>query len=293
MTQKPNPANDRIVLVTGPSGAGRSTAINALEDLGFESIDNMPLSLVPRLLEARPLDNPLALGIDIRNRDFSVPALLDMARDFAGDADGETALLYLDARADVLLRRFSETRRRHPFSGNDSPAVGVEQELALLAPLRERADVLIDTSDMSPHDLRRALTHWFSMEETGAPLISLHSFSYRRGLPQELDMAFDVRFLANPHWEADLRPLDGRDNRVSDYIQTDLRFQPFFQRVSELVLSLLPAYIDEGKAHLAIGFGCTGGKHRSVAMVEKIANTLAEAGWQVSIRHRELERRGK
>ena len=252
----------------------------------------MPLSLLPRLLEGHPLDHPLALGIDIRNRDFSVPALLDIARGFAGSSAGETALLYLDARADVLLRRFSETRRRHPFSGNDAPSVGVEPELALLAPLRERADVLIDTSDMSPHDLRRALTHWFSTEESGAPLISLHSFSYRRGLPQDVDMAFDVRFLANPHWESELRPLDGRNEKVAAYIEADPRFQPFFDRVSELVLSLLPAYIDEGKAHLAIGFGCTGGKHRSVAMAEKMANTLAEAGWQVSIRHRELERGG-
>ena len=292
MTETKDPSSVRIVLVTGPSGAGRSTAINALEDLGFESIDNMPLSLLPRLLEGRPLDRPLALGIDIRNRDFSVPALMEIARDVSGDPEGGTALLYLDARAEVLLRRFSETRRRHPVSGNDAPSVGVEHELALLAPLRERADVLIDTSDMSPHDLRRALTHWFSTEDSGGPLISLHSFSYRRGLPQELDMAFDVRFLANPHWETELRALDGRDARVSDYVQQDPRFAPFFERVTELVLSLLPAYIDEGKAHLAIGFGCTGGKHRSVAMVEKVANTLAEAGWQVSIRHRELERRG-
>ena len=283
----------QITLVTGPSGAGRSTAINALEDLGFEAIDNLPLTLLPRLLDGRPLERPLALGIDTRNRDFSVPALLDAADDLAGQAAYTGRLLYLDCRAEVLLRRFSETRRRHPFAQDDAPAEAVERELPLLAPVRERADILIDTSEMTPHDLRAALTQWFG-EKTGEALaVTVQSFSYKRGLPQDLDIALDVRFLANPHWEACLRPLDGRDAAVADFVAKDPAFAAFFDRLTALLLSLLPAYAAEGKTYLSIGLGCTGGQHRSVAVAEKLTKRLAEAGWQVSIRHRELERRGR
>ncbi|MEM9427824.1 MAG: RNase adapter RapZ [Pseudomonadota bacterium] len=283
----------QITLVTGPSGAGRSTAINALEDLGFEAIDNLPLTLLPRLLDGRPLERPLALGIDTRNRDFSVPALLEAADDLAGQAAYTGRLLYLDCRAEVLLRRFSETRRRHPFAQDDAPAEAVERELPLLAPVRERADILIDTSEMTPHDLRAALTQWFG-EKTGEALaITVQSFSYKRGLPQDLDIALDVRFLANPHWEACLRPLDGRDAQVAAFVAKDPAFAAFFDCVTELLLSLLPAYAAEGKTYLSIGLGCTGGQHRSVAVAEKLTKRLAEAGWQVSIRHRELERRGR
>lgn len=283
----------QITLVTGPSGAGRSTAINALEDLGFEAIDNLPLTLLPRLLDGRPLERPLALGIDTRNRDFSVPALLEAADDLAGQAAYTGRLLYLDCRAEVLLRRFSETRRRHPFAQDDAPAEAVERELPLLAPVRERADILIDTSEMTPHDLRAALTQWFG-EKTGEALaVTVQSFSYKRGLPQDLDIALDVRFLANPHWEACLRPLDGRDAQVAAFVAKDPAFAAFFDRVTALILSLLPAYAAEGKTYLSIGLGCTGGQHRSVAVAEKLTKRLAEAGWQVSIRHRELERRGR
>ena len=283
----------QITLVTGPSGAGRSTAINALEDLGFEAIDNLPLTLLPRLLDGRPLERPLALGIDTRNRDFSVPALLDAADDLAGQAAYTGRLLYLDCRAEVLLRRFSETRRRHPFAQDDAPAEAVERELPLLAPVRERADILIDTSEMTPHDLRAALTQWFG-EKTGEALaVTVQSFSYKRGLPQDLDIALDVRFLANPHWEARLRPLDRRDAQVAAFVAKDPAFAAFFDRVTALILSLLPAYAAEGKTYLSIGLGCTGGQHRSVAVAEKLTKRLAEAGWQVSIRHRELERRGR
>lgn len=283
----------RIVLVTGPSGAGRFTATRALEDLGFEPIDNMPLSLLPRLLDGRALERPLALGIDIRTRGFSVSALIEAAEEIAGTGAYEVTLLYLDARPDILLRRFSETRRRHPVSGNDAPGVGVERELALLAPLRERADILIDTSALSPHDLRAALARWFGGGTDAGLAVSLQSFSFKRGLPQEFDCVFDVRFLANPHWDEALRPLDGRDLRVATFVENDPRFDGFFARVAGLLTETLPAYRDEGKAHFTVGFGCTGGRHRSVATAEKMANALAEAGWRVSIRHRELERSDK
>ncbi|MBT8455359.1 MAG: RNase adapter RapZ [Rhodobacteraceae bacterium] len=284
------PRSARIALVTGPSGAGRSTAINALEDMGFEAIDNLPLTLLPRLLDGRPLERPLALGIDTRNRDFSVRACLEAMDNLAAQDVYQGSLLYLDCRDDVLVRRYSETRRRHPFAPTGTPAAGIERELAILGPLRERADILIDTSELSPHDLRAALARRFAGDGETGLAISLQSFSYKRGLPQELDCAFDVRFLANPHWVEDLRPLDGRDPAVVAHITADPVFETYFAKLADLVLTTLSAFADEGKTHLSIGLGCTGGKHRSVAVTEKLANTLAEAGWRVSIRHRELER---
>jgi UPF0042 nucleotide-binding protein len=285
------PTTRRVTLVTGPSGAGRSTAINVLEDLGFEAIDNLPLTLMPRLLDGRPLDRPLALGVDTRNRDFSVDALTRAISDLSGYPTYEALLLYLDCRPDVLLRRYSETRRRHPYAPDGTPSDGIAREMALVGPLKDRADLLVDTSDMSPHDLRAALERHFGGKEGDDMAISVQSFSYKRGVPQDLDTVFDVRFLNNPHWIPDLRPLDGRNALVSDYIREDARTGPFLEKVTGLLTFLLPAHREEGKTHVAVGFGCTGGKHRSVAMAETVANTLAEAGWRVSIRHRELERR--
>ncbi len=279
-----------LVIVTGPSGAGRSTALNALEDLGFEAIDNLPLSLLPRLLDGRPLERPLALTLDTRNRDFTADALTGALTALRADAAYTSTLLYLDCRAEVLLRRFSETRRRHPFSQDGAPAVGIRREQDLLAPLRGEADHLIDTSDMSPHDLRTALDKRYGAPAGPGLQITVESFSYKRGLPQDIDTAFDVRFLANPHWVKALRPLDGRDPRVASHVASDPRFDSFYDRVLDLVLLLLPAYLDEGKTHLSIGFGCTGGRHRSVTLAEKLGQSLADKGWRVSIRHRDLER---
>lgn len=282
----------RLVLVTGPSGAGRSTALNALEDLGYEVIDNLPLSLVPRLLDGPPMGAPLALGLDPRNRDFSVAAMTDMAQQLRSNPGLETEILYLDCQADVLLRRFSETRRRHPLAPAESPADGVSRELDLLIPVRALADTLIDTSDMTLHDLRAEMARWFGQEQDGSRLaVSVHSFSYKRGVPRGSDMVFDCRFLRNPYWEPSLRGLTGQSAEVAAYIAQDPRFEPFYAKVLDLAEMLLPAYLDEGKSHLSIAFGCTGGQHRSVAVAEKLSNALAEAGWRVSKRHREMERR--
>lgn len=291
-TPRPDPREaPRLVFVTGASGAGRMTAINALADLGFETIDNLPLGLLDRLLAGGPLARPMALGIDTRNRDFTADGLVETVDRLGRDGALRVDLLFLDCRAEVLVRRYSETRRRHPMAPAENPGVGIERELVLLAPVRARADILLDTSDLSPHELRAELTRLFEGRE-GAPLaISVQSFSYKRGLPRGTDLVFDVRFLANPHWEAALRPLDGRDPAVVDYVTSDPRFSGFFDRVSELVHWLLPAYIAEGKTYLTIGFGCTGGQHRSVAVAERLATTLGDEGWPVSVRHRELERR--
>lgn len=283
----------RVVLVTGPSGAGRSTAIRALEDLGFEVIDNLPLSLLPRLVEGPPLTRPLALGLDVRNRDFGTDALLGLIDRLAGREDLAAQVLYLDAAAEVLIRRYSETRRRHPLALDGAPEAGILRERALLAPVRARADVLIDTGGLTVHDLRAALDREFGPRE-GRPLgVTVESFSYKRGMPPGLDIVMDCRFLRNPHWDEALRPRDGRDPAVAAYMAADPAYAPFLRRLTDLVLSLLPAYRAEGKAHLAIGLGCTGGQHRSVAVGEALANALAVGGWQVSKRHRELERRAE
>ena len=284
------PTASRRVLVTGPSGAGRTTAIRALEDLGYEAIDNLPLSLTPLLLGASSVDRPMALGIDARNRDFSTAALIEMIDTWGADRNRPLEVLYLDCSPDVLMNRFSETRRRHPMAPAETPRDGIVREFDLLEAVRARADMLIDTTEMSPHDLRAEIERLFATVARRALAVSVHSFSYKRGLPRGLDMVFDTRFLNNPYWDGKLRGFSGLDKPVQDYVAADPRFDGFFQRIVELMLMLLPAYVEEGKSYLAIGFGCTGGQHRSVTMTERVAMALAEGGWQVSIRHRELER---
>ena len=280
-----------IVLVTGPSGAGRSTAVKALEDLGYEVIDNLPLSLLPRLLDGPPPGRPLALGIDVRNRDFGTNALIETIDQLARNPELTSQVLYMDAGEEELVRRYSETRRRHPLAPAGPPLAGIAAEKELLTPVRARADVLIDTTGMSPHDAKAEVERWFGTAEGGKLGVTLHSFSYKRGLPRGMDIVMDCRFLRNPHWEESLRKLDGRDAAVADYVAADPRFAAFFSQVKALIDLLLPAHKDEGKAHLSIGFGCTGGQHRSVAMTEQMAQALAQDGWHVSKRHRELERR--
>lgn len=280
----------QLVLVTGPSGAGRSSAINVLEDLGYEAIDNLPLGLWSRLLDGPTPDRPLALGVDARNRDFSTAALIEKIDTLADQPELAPQLLYLDCAPDVLLRRFSETRRRHPLSPAESPEIGVRRELDLLQAIRDRADILIDTTELNIHQLREEVERWFAPGGARPLSVSVHSFSYKRGLPRGIDMVFDCRFLSNPYWVPELRQHDGRDGPVQTHIQTDARFLPFYERVLDLTRMLLPAYVEEGKSHLSIAFGCTGGQHRSVALAETLAKALAQDGQQVSIRHRELER---
>lgn len=281
----------RIVLVTGPSGAGRSTAIHALEDLGWEVIDNLPLSLIERLTEGDGHGRPMALGIDVRNRDFNATALIELVDRLTRSTRVDLEVLYLDCAPAELIRRYSQTRRRHPLAQSETPEDGILREIDLLTPIRARADHLIDTTEMTPHELKADVARWFARGEAPHLSVSLQSFSYKRGLPRGLDMIFDVRFLANPHWVADLRDRDGRDPTVIAHVRSDPRFHVFFAKLADLVNFLLPAQLEEGKAHLSIGFGCTGGQHRSVVLVELLARHLAEAGWAVSKRHRELERR--
>lgn len=293
MTKDPFVSPDsRLLLVTGASGAGRSTAIKALEDFGFEAIDNLPLSLLERVVDNPGASPPLAVGIDVRNRDFSADGVVELL-DRLAVSDVQAELLFLDCRHEVLIQRYSETRRRHPLAPSETPDIGIARETELLIPVRARADHLIDTSAMTPHDLRNDIARLFAMDGAARLAVSVESFSYKRGLPRGVDMVFDVRFLANPHWERELRALDGRDPKVSNYVIQDEKFADFLERVTGLLKSLLPAFMEEGKTYVSVAVGCTGGQHRSVAVAEVLAKELAQDGWQVSTRHRELERRNK
>lgn len=289
MESQPHITN--IVLVTGPSGAGRSTAINVFEDLGYETIDNMPLSLIPRFLNGPPLGRDIALGMDVRTRDFDVKGVLELI-DMITEQQGFTcSLFYVDCSAEVLLRRFSETRRRHPLTPDGTPSVGIANEKDLLTALRSRADVLINTTDLSVHDLRAEITSNFGGTDGAHLAVNLQSFSYKRGVPRGIDMVLDCRFLRNPYWDVSLRGMSGMDQAVRDYVQQDERYDAFFDQTVKMAELLLPAYREEGKAHFTIGLGCTGGQHRSVTLTEELARALGEQGWQVSVRHREMERR--
>lgn len=284
--------NTPVVLVTGPSGAGRSTVINAFEDLGYETIDNIPLALLPRLIAGPSEARPMALGIDVRTRDFTVSGVLDAYETFASADVMEPSLLYVDCQTDALLRRYSETRRRHPMAPDETPLRGIEMEMKLIEELRSRADVLIDTTTLTPHDLKAEIGTLFSAPGAGGLAVSVQSFSYKRGIPRGIDMVMDCRFLRNPYWDNSLREKTGRDADVLAYVSKDPNFAAFFEQLTNMARLLLPAYRDEGKAHFSIGLGCTGGQHRSVAVAESLAKALEQEGWQVSKRHREMERRG-
>jgi RNase adaptor protein for sRNA GlmZ degradation len=279
-------ATRELVLVTGMSGAGRSTALSILEDLGYESIDNLPLDLLPPLIEGGR--RPLALGIDIRTRGFAVTPLLEqLERDLSGTGVHLT-LLFLDCDDTVLARRYKETRRRHPLAHNRPVTVGIAAERNLLSALRARADLVIDTSALAPADLRHLLAGRFGRRGVDEMTVCVTSFAYRNGLPREADLVFDVRFLRNPHYDPDLQPLSGRDEAVARFISEDPNLEPFFAKLTALLECLLPDYRREGKTYLTIALGCTGGRHRSVAMAERLAEWLASRSESVTLLHRDL-----
>ena len=279
---------DRVVVVTGMSGAGRTTCLKILEDLGFEAVDNLPVNLLGRVLrEDAAGPERLAIGMDSRTRGFAaerVLAALSQAR-----ASGRTCLLFVECDDEVLRRRFTETRRRHPLA--DLPGVGdaLAAERELMAPVKLAADLLIDTSDLSLPDLRRLLTGRFGTESLGLT-ITVMSFAYRNGLPREADLVFDVRFLHNPHYVDALRPASGQDAGVQEHIRGDPAFDRFVADLRALLLPLLPRYRSEGKSYLTIAFGCTGGRHRSVFLAELMARWLLDSGWEATTVHRDLDR---
>lgn len=279
----------RLVLVTGLSGAGRSTVLKALEDEGYEAVDNLPLALLDNLL-ADPAATPaaLAVAVDVRSRRFDATAFLERVAGLRADPELETVLVFLEADADALLRRFTETRRRHPLAARRPIAEGIELERGLMAPLRDQADLVIDTTNMSSGELRRHVGAHLAPDDEPRLAIFVTSFSYRQGLPRNADLVFDMRFLDNPHYVDALRPRTGRDPEVAAHIEADPDFAPFMAQMEQLFGLLLPRFEREGKRYLTIGVGCTGGRHRSVFVAERLAALLSGARRRVSLQHRDL-----
>ncbi len=276
----------RLVLVTGMSGAGRSIALKELEDLGFEAIDNIPLAMLDSI-DADPSGRALAVGIDTRARGFAIEGVLERITGAATRFD--IVPLFLHADEEALTRRYRETRRRHPMAPDGNPIDGIGRERRLLEPLRRAADIAIDTSLLTAHDLRRLLRAHFTSDPQEGMSIFVTSFSFRLGLPREADLVFDMRFLSNPHYIDALRPLTGRDEAVGAHIAEDPDFAPFLEGVGGLLWTLLPRYAREGRAYLTVAVGCTGGRHRSVFTAEELARLLRERGWRATLTHRDLD----
>lgn len=282
----------RILLVTGMSGAGKSTALKALEDLGWETVDNLPLVLLNRLLLTRnpegvSADRPLAVGIDSRTRGFDANAIVARIKAMRDDGD-DIATLFLDCAGTELERRYAETRRRHPLALDRPAADGIARERELLNPLRRWADHIIDTTAANANELRLDVRGRFGDGSHASTTLSVMSFGFARGLPRNADLVFDMRFLRNPHWDDGLRPLSGQDGAVATYIAEDPAYGEAMTRIEELLLLLLPRYEAEGKAYVTIAFGCTGGRHRSVHVTERVASRLRDAGFSPTVAHRDL-----
>lgn len=277
------PSPRQIVLVTGLSGAGKASILRGLEDLGFETVDNPPWPVLSALLAA-PSDRPLAAGVDARTSGFDPAAgaaWIAAQRERGLPVD----LVFATADDEALLRRYSETRRRHPLAPSGRVADGIARERALLAPLLPLADWVVDTTALSTPELRRMIEARYG---TPGLSVTVQSFAFPRGLPREADIVLDLRFLRNPHYDPALRPLTGKDPAVGAHIAADPDFEPFWQRMTALLDPLLPRYLAEGKKYLTVALGCTGGKHRSVFVAERLAAHWSAQGWRVDIAHREL-----
>ena len=282
-----------VTVVTGMSGAGRSAAADVLEDLGFFVIDNLPPALIPKVAElgrGREGASRFALVVDTRAGEY-LPDLESALAELR-ESGARTRVLFLDASDEVLVRRFDATRRRHPVAESDRVSDGITRERELLERIKEQSDVVVDTSELNVHELRDRLRELFG-EPAGAPSglqVSVVSFGYKHGLPLDVDLVFDCRFLPNPHWIESLRPLPGTDAKVRRYVMKQEETQAFLEELSNLFELLLPAYVREGKSYLSIGVGCTGGRHRSVVIAAEIARVLERLGFPARVHHRDLER---
>jgi RNase adapter protein RapZ len=309
-----------VVIVTGLSGGGKASILRALEDVGYEAVDNPPVTMLEEMI-ATGRDEPpggnelpgrtsgnrkLAVGIDARSRGFDALDVLDAVARLRKQPSLRLDLVYAWADESTLQRRYSETRRPHPLAPQGVVAEGIAAEIALTEPLREEADLVVDTSDLPIVTLRHLIERHFGANSGQARMaVSLISFAYPRGLPREADLVFDARFLRNPHYDPILRPRTGLDPEVGAYIEADPDFPTFFSRIAELVELVLPRFVQEGKKYATITIGCTGGRHRSVHLIEKLANHLTsgatvrlgdgsnETPWRVFVTHRELAREGK
>lgn len=274
-----------LLFVSGLSGAGMSTTLKHLEDMGYEVFDNFPLHLISNLLEdPDSQDRPIAIGIDSRTRGFDTDALLSCI------SDHKAKLLFLSADENVLLKRFTETRRKHPLAKDRPASSGIKHEQEKTYDLRQAADVVIDTSTLSIHDLRHLLEGHFKPDSDARMSVTIMSFGFKHGTPREADLVMDVRFLQNPNWEPDLKPLRGTDKAVAAYIKKDESFDVFIERFQNLIEPLLPRYDEEGKSYLTIAIGCTGGHHRSVFTAETLSSWIADKGYPINTFHRDIAR---
>lgn len=280
----------RIVLITGLSGAGKSTALKQFEDLGWEVADNIPISLLtPMVREISPEGGRnIAVGVDTRTRGFSEQKILNLRDELRGEASNEVTLLYLGCDAATLQRRFTETRRRHPMASDRPVMDGILEEKRLLEAISKESDELIDTTLLSLPELRQQLINRFSLEDQPALSITVTSFSFKKGLPREADLVFDMRFLRNPYYDPDLREKTGQQKEVADYIAEDESFAPFLDQLKNMLGTLLPRYQAEGKSYLTIAIGCTGGRHRSVCVAENIHDHMERNGYLTHLVHRDL-----
>ena len=285
----------RLYLITGLSGAGKSSALKVLEDLSYEAIDNLPMSLLPNVVDMVISDNEtgrrpaLAIGIDARTWNFQPEKILKILSDLRKRQGINLKVLYFDSSNEVLARRFTETRRKHPLAKDRQVMDGIIRERQIMEVIRAEADFIFDTSGVGIQELRQTLSRQFERKHSGDLSIMVGSFAYPRGLPRDADLVFDVRFLRNPHYVENLRSKTGIDPMVQDYIMKDDRFHEFCVKIRDLIFFLLPEYKAEGKSYLKIAFGCTGGRHRSVCMAEELCSLLNEKGYNANRYHRELK----
>lgn len=287
---------DRLLIVTGLSGAGKSSAMKALEDLGYDAVDNLPLSMAWQLAgdwagAQRPLSSDpqgLAIGVDSRTREFSPERLTEFLTWLQSRGDMTVELLFLDCDDELLLRRFTETRRRHPMGpAGQRLRDAVAAERAAMISLRDQAEHVIDTTALSTHDLRALISGYYALSSAGLS-ISIISFSYRRGVPREADLVFDVRFLKNPHYVMELRPFSGQNAAVGGFISSDRLFDTALETYGRLVHTLMDGYTREGKSYLTIAIGCTGGRHRSVYFAGRLCAQMRHYGHDTEVRHRDI-----
>ena len=279
-----------LILVIGQSGAGRTTVIHILDDQGFDTLDNVPVHLIPQVASTNLEDKPLAIGLDLRSKSFSLQKLMREINNWKTLSKSRVVILFLECNLKILIKRFSLSRRPHPVASENNLELSIKKELKLIAPLREKADFVLDTSNTSPNELRLKLGSIFSVANKRNIQIMVQSFSFSIGYPTGIDMIFDCRFLKNPNWVEDLKNLNGTDEAVKEYLNKDKSWATFKKNLFQMISTVIPAFEREGKSYLSIGLGCTGGQHRSVFVAEQLYNYLLNKDCDVKILHTILQK---